>query len=73
MLRYPCILYEFTGMEKRSADNLGYATYGVYSLTYITRDPDDGTKVALAALPMCSMNQSYESDNLYHYGYRIYH
>ena len=73
MLRYPCIVYEFTGVEKRNADNLGYNMHGVYSLTYITRNPDDETKIALASLPMCSMNQTYEKDNLYHYSYKIYH
>lgn len=73
MLQYPCIVYEFTGVEKINADNLGYITYGVYSLIYITRDPDDETKIDMAMLPRCSMTNTYESDNLYHYAYKIYH
>lgn len=72
MLQYPCTVYEFTGIEKRPADNMGYATHGVYSITYITRDPDDGTKFLIAELPLCSMNRTYESENLYHYSYKIY-
>ena len=73
MLKYPCIVYEFTGVEKRKADNIGYTLYGAYSLLYITRDPDDDVKIALAGLPMCSMSTTYERDNLYHYSYKIYH
>lgn len=72
MLLYPCIIYEFKGIEKRPADNIGYTMYGVYDMTYITRDPDDETKILIAELPMCSMNRTYESDNLYHYSYKIY-
>ena len=72
-LIYPCIIYEFTGIEKRRADNRCYTTYGVYSMTYITRDPDDETKLAIAELPMCNMVRSFDSDNLYHYAYKIYH
>lgn len=72
-LKYPCIIYEFNGVEKRPADNGTYTMYGVYSMLYITRDPDSETKLQLAALPMCSMNTTYERDNLYHYSYRIYH
>ena len=72
MLLYPCIIYEFTGIERRPADNIGYTTYGVYNMTYITRDPDDETKLLIAELPMCSMTRAYDSDNLYHYAYKIY-
>jgi len=73
MLKYPCILYEFSGLERRPADNLGYITYGIYTITYITRNPDDDVKFQIAELPMCHMERTYESDNLYHYSYRIYH
>lgn len=72
-LKYPCIIYEFNGIERRPADNLGYVVYGAYSILYITRDPDDEIKMAIAELPMCSMGSVYERDNLYHYSYRIYH
>lgn len=73
MLKYPCLVYEFTGVEKRHADNIGYSLYGEYDLTYITRDPDDPVKLEIAALPMCSMGRAYEKDNLYHFSYKIYH
>lgn len=72
-LKYPCIVYEFTGVEKIHADNLGYILCGKYSMTYITRDPDDDVKIQLVELPMCSMGQTFENDNLYHYSYTIYH
>ena len=72
-LIYPCIVYEFNRLEKRHADNGGYIIYGVYSILYITRDPDDETIIRIAELPMCSMDRSYDSDNLYHYSYTIYH
>lgn len=72
-LKYPCIIYEFNGLERRPADNRGYITYGLYSIQYITRDPDDDVKLQIAELPMCSMDRTFDSDNLYHYQYRIYH
>lgn len=72
-LNYPCIVYEFNRLEKRHADNGGYIIYGVYSILYITRDPDDETIIRIVELPMCSMDRSYDSDNLYHYSYTIYH
>ena len=72
-LKYPCIIYEFKGIEKRNADNLGYMVYGIYDILYITRDPDDDTKISIAMLPMCRMGTTYEKDNLYHYSYKIYH
>lgn len=72
-LKYPCILYEFNGVDKFKADNLGYVLHGKYSMQYITRDPDDEVKVLLTQLPMCSMNTTFEKDNLYHYSYTIYH
>lgn len=73
MLRYPCIVYEFDGIKKIRADNRSYITYGEYSIKYITRDPNDETKILISDLPMCEMNRSYTSDNLYHYVYKIYH
>ena len=73
LLKYPCILYEFSGVEKFRADNHGYVLHGKYSMQYITRDPDDEVKVLLTQLPMCSMNTTFEKDNLYHYSYTIYH
>lgn len=71
-LTYPCIIYTFDGLNTRHADNRSYTNFDEYSVTYITRDPDDVTKYLLADLPLCELNRSYTSDNLYHYAYRLF-
>ena len=44
-LKYPCIIYELERMNVRRADNAAYTLYDEYLITYITRDPDDSTKL----------------------------
>ena len=71
-LTYPCIIYDLEKMAVKYADNAPYALYDMYSIKYITRDPDDLTRNQIVMLPLCSYERDYVSDNLYHHQFRIY-
>ena len=71
-LTYPCIIYQLDGIDPLFADNGHYRIMKQYSITYVTRDPDDELITSLLTIPYCSLTRSYASDNLHHYGYRLY-
>ena len=71
-MKYPCIVYELEKMNVLRADNTPYVLYDMYSIKYITRDPDDATRLELISLPMCSSQKLYIADNLYHHPFEIY-
>lgn len=73
MLTYPCIVYSLDTFDVIRADNGPYRTYDKYSITYMTRDPDDEVIRGIALLPLCIMTRSSNNDNLHHYYYRLYH
>ena len=72
-LSYPCIIYKLEKMNVLYADNDPYRLYDKYSVTYITRDPDDKNIHRIAMLRLCSFDRSYSADNLHHYAYSIYY
>lgn len=72
-LVYPCIIYALDGLNTKGADNTDYSMYIEYSVTYITRDPDDNIIFELEHLPMCSLTRAFTSDNLHHYVYRLFY
>lgn len=69
---YPCIIYKLEDIEPRYADNTSYSLCNEYTVTDITRDPDDNVKFMIAQLPMCRLTRSYTEDNLYHNVYRLF-
>lgn len=73
MLSYPCIIYVLADVDVKRADNGPYTLYNRYTVTYITRDPDDENRhEIIMKLPYCSMDRPFENDNLYHYVYTMY-
>ena len=72
-LSYPCIVYTLDNLDSVYADNAHYDINSRYTLTYITRDPDDENRIELVKLPMCRFDRHYKSDNLNHYVYTIYY
>lgn len=72
MLTYPCIVYSLDAFDVTFADNGQYRLCDKYSVTYITRDPDDGNIRALAMLPLCSMTNTSHGDNIHHYYYKLF-
>ena len=71
-LTYPCIIYDLEKTDVQYADNAPYVLYDMYSIKYITRDPDDLTRNQIIMLQRCSSERYYISDNLYHYSFRLY-
>lgn len=71
-LTYPCIIYKLENVDVTFADNGAYRVMDEYSLTYITRDPDDTKIREFVLLRYCQMTNTSASDNLRHYYYRLY-
>jgi len=71
-LTYPCIIYSLDALNVLYADNGPYRLHDRYSITYITRDPDDENIRKFVMLPLCKFDRSYSSDNLHHYAYTIF-
>lgn len=59
-------------MENQHADNEVYLRDFGFSLTYVTRDPDDTNITKLDDLPFTFFETHYVSENLHHYRYTIY-
>lgn len=72
-LKYPCIVYRLNNAEDQHAENKIYRRLYQYSLTYITKDPDDPKRDLIDDLQYCRFVQFFISDNLNHFVYTIYH
>ena len=72
-IEYPCIVYNLDNLDQIRADNSTYLLSDSYSVTYITRDPDDELiRLFPIEFKMCRFDRRFVSDNLYHYIYTIY-
>jgi hypothetical protein len=69
---YPAIVYGRGRAETKFADNRPYSHSKNYSLTLISRNPDEAIFEALAALPMCAHETHYVAENLNHDVFSIY-
>ncbi len=72
-LKYPCIKYELDKTQTIFADNNPYHFTTRYTITLITRDPDNEIhERLLRSFKMCVHNRTFTADNLYHYVYELY-
>ena len=71
-MKYPCIVYELEKTDVTRADNNPYLLYDMYSLKYITRDPDDANRLRFITIPLCTSQKMYIADNLYHHPFELY-
>ncbi len=71
-LEYPCIIYNLDATNDVHADNHIYRRLYRYSLTYITKNPEDPLRDKIDDLQYCRFNRFFVSDNLNHYNYTIY-
>ena len=69
---YPCIVYNLADQNDRHANNHVYGRLYRYTVTYITKDPDDPKRDELDDLPYSSFDRFFTSDNLNHFVYTIY-
>lgn len=72
-MEYPCITYERDNGYRAPANNLGYITRQRYSVTLISRDPDNPILDDVMRLPLTSYSRGYVSDGLTHDALVIYH
>ena len=72
MLTYPCIVYNLDTANDVHANDHIYRRLYRYSLTYITKDPDDMKRDIIDDLQYCRFNRMFVSDNLNHFVYTIY-
>lgn len=70
-LEYPCIIYSFTGFDKKKADNIDYLRGRTYEVTLIDRNPDNEFVDKLEDLQYCKLDRVFKNDNLYHYTFTI--
>ena len=71
-MKYPCIRYERSSFEPLHADNITYRQTKRYTLTFMSKDPDDPIVDAIEELPMCSHDRYYAADNLHHDSFSLY-
>ena len=71
-LQYPCIVYNLATANDVHANNHIYRRLYRYTLTYITKDPDDPKRDLLDDLSYCAFDRFFTSDNLNHFVYSIY-
>lgn len=71
-LVYPCIIYSLEGMLVRHANDDKYTTDIRYSVMVLDKNPDTDLFDAVHALPKCSFDRSYRSDNINHYVFTLY-
>lgn len=71
-LRYPCIVYQRSGIDIRHADNNPYKHLVRYTVTLIHRNPDNDVVDRLANLSHCSYDRFFTANNLNHDVFTIY-
>ena len=72
-MQYPAIIYSRKDIEKRSANDGAYRKLPSYEVVLIDKNPDSQFVEKIVDLPYCSFDRHYESDNLNHDVFTIYH
>lgn len=73
-LSYPCIIYSREPDDILRADDLNYRKIRRYEVILVYTDPDSElVDDILDSFQLCSLEQIYTSDNLYHASYRLYY
>lgn len=72
-IKYPCLVYDLDGAYINHADNSVYDFTKLYTITLITKNPDDSLIDRLLGLPLCTFDRSYRTDYLNHYVFSLYY
>lgn len=73
-ITYPCIVYDRAPVDLKRANDNSYMLTHHYTVTYISREPDDGTVDSIAlAFPMIRHTSKFENDNLHHDVFDLYY
>lgn len=72
-IQYPCIIYHRNDIDTDFADNLPYTLTKQYSVTVVDADPDSDIPDKIAALPACTFNRAFKSNQLNHDVFTIFY
>jgi len=72
-MKYPCIVYQRDNIEQKFADNRTYVSLVRYSLTLISRSPENNLVSKILELPYCSYDRFYTADSLNHDVFTLYY
>ena len=72
-LRYPCIIYKRNSGKTKFANNKPYNHRMSYTVTVVDANPDSKIPAKVAALPMCTHERSFTSNNLNHDVFTLYY
>ena len=65
-LSYPCIKYTIDNFKNTHAGDVVYKQNVSYSITVISKNPDDPIVSLVSKLDKCGFNRRFINDNLYH-------
>lgn len=68
----PYLVYEIDDDWVAYADNGPFASFNRYSVTLVTRRPDDPIIERLRALPLINFDRHFVSAGLHHYVFQLY-
>jgi hypothetical protein len=71
-MQYPAIVYERDRSDTKFADDKPFSVTYHYSLTLISRNPDDAIFGLLSKLPMCAHERHFAAESLNHDVFSIY-
>lgn len=73
-MEYPCFVYHLNDAQTMHADDSNYVNRKRYTVTYITRVPDDDVvNLMLSTFKYCTFDRWYAADNLNHFVYDLYY
>ena len=73
-MKYPCIVYEWSSLLTKFADDSPYYKKRQYTVTVIDADPDSLIPEKVAGLPLCkSSGNNFQVDQLNHYPFTLYY
>ena len=72
-MNYPAIVYTRYTISSEFADNIIYKKMTAYTITVISKDPDNDIFSKVSELPMCKYDRGFTSDNLNHDVFILYY
>ena len=72
-MKYPAVKYERGRIDNNHADNIVYSQNTSYTITVISKDPDEPIVEKISKIPTCEYDRDYIVDNLYHTVFKIYY
>lgn len=72
-MQYPAIRYELIEMHTKRADDSVYCAHKAYTVTFISKSPENLIFDKLVRLPLCRFDRHYCADGLSHDVFKIYY